>query len=181
MINMYYIKASGAKNGISTSFTAGPDNDSYADIKEISINGSNVKVFTTNGFKADNITQRGHMIYFTVDSSLVKQSDSELVFEVVYYDKGQHKIQLIYNGKRPIGADGKPVADSSTYARFKGFEKTTTGTNALITQVVRVGDAELRKSRESSGGDFGIAAPGGVNWGDVAIKEIRVIQAALYD
>ena len=81
----------------------------------------------------------------------------------------------------PVDADGKPVADSSTYARFKGFEKTTTGTNALITQVVRVGDAELRKSRESSGGDFGIVAPGGINWGDVAIKEIRVIQASLYD
>lgn len=163
------------------SFTAGPNNDSYADIKEIRINGRNVKVFTTNGFKDDNITNRGHMIYFTVDSSLIKQTDSELVFELDYYDKGQHKIQFIYNGKRPIGADGKPVADNSTYARFKGLETTTTGTDALVTSVIRVGDAELRKSRESSGGDFGIAAPGGINWGDVAIREIRVIQASLYD
>lgn len=173
---MYYADADGTSNGIATSFGTNPaQGDSYAKVSTANINGSTVKIFTTD------TTSMGHMMYFTVNSDAVSSTERKLTFVIEYYDVGNNTMRLCYNKELPLDESGKKITDTWQYARAEAASLTTTGTGQLKKWVVSIDDVEFRSSNPATNSNFGIVVAKGVAENQIAIKSVNLIQTDLYE
>lgn len=163
---MYSCNANGSYNGIEPRENMG--NDAYMIIDNLNVGGQAHQVFTSD------ITTHQHYLYFlrVKTSCDITSEDSDLVFEIVYFDNGTDPIKLVYNGIIPEGS-----SDSASYSRKTVVAVAErTNTNTFKTAAVRVTDASLRDGSHASGANFGILIPENTQEGGIAIKEIRVIR-----
>lgn len=168
-VQMYYIKYN--KNGNSVygmqdvAFSTDSARDAYAFITEVT---------DAYGNKSSAATTTTKYILGRTNKGNISSSDRELVFEITYLDT-EGKLTLSYNQVMPEGV----TTDTVTLARKRvDIVGSMTGTNTWKTVVVRVDDAQLRESSQMSVCDFGLSSSVA---NKMFIKEIKIIQADLYD
>ncbi len=132
-------------------------------------NGVDHLVFTSDGTNGYS-TKGEHYIYFlrTADTE-IENTDSDLVFEIDYVDNTKGVLTFQYNGILPAGE-----TENGTYARKRINFVTRENTGLIKTAVIRVTNAQLRESGNTSGSSFGIVIPGSDEHKTIMIKEIRV-------
>ncbi|MEE0409637.1 MAG: immunoglobulin-like domain-containing protein, partial [Clostridia bacterium] len=144
--------------------------DSYFVNGAITIDDVTYSVYTSD------ISSRQHYIYFSRDMDVcdVTSADSDLVFEIDYYDKGAGALTMVYNSI----VNG---VDDHNVARKQILLPSRTNTETFKTAVIRISDAQLRESEHSSESSFGILIPKDTPANSIIIKEIRVCKAEDYE
>lgn len=168
-IEMFYIKY--GKNGNTVygmedvQFSTESNRDAYAFVTEVT---------DAYGEKSSAATTTTKYVLARTNKSDISSSDSNLVFEITYLDT-EGKITLSYNQKMPDDV----TTDTVALARKRvDITENMTGTNTWKTVVVRVDDAQFRQSSQMSLCDFGLSCSVA---NQMFIKEIKIIQADLYD
>ena len=93
--------------------------------------------------------------YFNVNDAVIPSTQTNLIFNITFFDEGNPKINLQYNAN-----DGN---------NYKSLSISQTSTNGWVTAKVAITNASLRNAQNSSG-DFRISGTGG----DIFIKEINI-------
>ena len=96
------------------------------------------------------ITDKRKYGYFKADDNLIKTEDTELTFELTYYD-GNSKLQLQYN---------------SLYANYEKLEIIPSNTKQWVTKIIPIKDAAFANAQNNKS-DFRIH-------GDVYIRRVAV-------
>ncbi|OIP83008.1 MAG: hypothetical protein AUK44_06335 [Porphyromonadaceae bacterium CG2_30_38_12] len=93
--------------------------------------------------------------YFNVSDAAIPSTQTNLIFNITFFDEGNAKMNLQYNAN-----DGN---------NYKSLSISQTSTNSWVTSKVAITNASLRNAQNNSA-DFRISASGG----DVFIKEINI-------
>ena len=183
-IPMYFFNAYEVRDGIDKAYGSNLNSMCYATYRNVKINGVNTRVITANGFNAYD-QKYAHYIGFTTPFNVISRKDRNVVIEVDWIDHGNTNFYLYYNAALPIGKDGKVEYDSSTYGKANGYtfkkSKNELDQGEIKTEVIRLNDAEFRASSQLGSASFAIGVPSGTDEREVAITEIRIIKADLYD
>lgn len=93
--------------------------------------------------------------YFNVNDATIPSTVTNLIFNITFFDEGNHKINLQYNAN-----DGN---------RYKSLSFAQTGSNTWVTAKIAITNAALNNLQNNQA-DFRISGSGG----DVFIKEISI-------
>ena len=140
------------------------ENDSYAFIEEVT--DANGETCYAARKPAPIIENKYHWIHCKTNKSYINSTHNELVIEITYLDVTRNSgINMTYNSETAERDDVTVVPANPN------------GTYEWKTGVVRVNDAKFRNATTFSGCDFGFSC----GFDEMFIKEVRIIQAELYD
>lgn len=167
-LKMYYANADGPTYGL-TYKVGGTTEDAYSVVSKV--DGKNV--YTSETYYDD----KHRYVYFALTADCnITEDDSDLIFEIDYYDKGTLNLVMVYN--RIINSGEK---DDYVPARQQALVAQQEDSRTWKTAVVEVSNAALRNSGNSSGSSFGILLPYKNDPGLINVREIRVIKKSEYE
>lgn len=169
---MYYIDYD-RMGGVGTDYLYGMQAAPFVDDSARDAYAFVTQVTDATGAKSYAATTTTKYILGKTNKEFVSGDDRDLVFEVTYLDT-EGKITINYNTVVPSGAE-----DNTTYARKSAVVvESMTGTRTWKTAVVRIDEANFRESRHMSLCDYGLRCS---VESQMFIKEVKIIQAELYD